>query len=129
MVRGIELSLLLLGAVAVGACRGGQAAAPTKPAASTQSVTVKGTDQMRFEPSTITVRANTPVALTVDDSSTVLAHDFTIDSIGGQKVSVKAQPNSKATGQFTPTAAGTYQFYCAEPGHKEAGMVGTLTVS
>jgi uncharacterized cupredoxin-like copper-binding protein len=44
-------------------------------------------------------------------------------------VEVKAQPNAKATVQFTPTAAGTYQFYCAEPGHKEAGMVGTLTVS
>ena len=25
-------------------------------------------------------------------------------------------------------AAGSYQFYCREPGHKEAGMVGTLTV-
>ena len=24
--------------------------------------------------------------------------------------------------------AGTYQYYCAVPGHKEAGMVGTLTV-
>jgi uncharacterized cupredoxin-like copper-binding protein len=92
-------------------------------------VTVKGTDQMRFEPNTLTVRANAPVTLTVDDSGTVLEHDFTIDDIGGQKVSIKAQPNGKASGQFTPTAAGTYPFYCAEPGHREAGMVGTLTVS
>src|SRR5437868_6545483 len=128
MMRQSELCLLVLGAVALAACRSGQAAAP-KPAASAQTVTVKGTDQMRFEPNTLTARANAPVTLTVDDSGTVLEHDFTIDDIGGQKVSVKAQPNSKASGQFTPTAAGTYQFYCAEPGHKEAGMVGTLTVS
>jgi uncharacterized cupredoxin-like copper-binding protein len=129
MMRQSGLGLLVLGVVALGACSGGQGAA-SKPAAAAnaQSVTVKGTDQMRFEPSTITIRANAPVNLTVDDSGTVLEHDFTIDNIGGQKVSVKAQPNGKATGQFTPTA-GTYQFYCAEPGHREAGMVGTLTVS
>jgi len=128
MMRQSGLCLLVLGAVALGACRSGQAAT-AKPAASAQSVTVKGTDQMRFEPNTLTVRANAPVSLTVDDSGTVLEHDFTIDDIGGQKVSVKAQPNGKASGQFTPTAAGTYPFYCAEPGHREAGMVGTLTVS
>jgi len=129
MLRQSGLGLLVLGLVALGACSGGQGTA-SKPAAaaSAQSVTVKGTDQMRFEPSTITIRANAPVNLTVDDSGTVLEHDFTIDNVGGQKVSVKAQPNGKATGQFTPTA-GTYQFYCAEPGHREAGMVGTLTVT
>jgi uncharacterized cupredoxin-like copper-binding protein len=128
MLRQSGLCLLVLGVVALGACRSGQAAA-SKPAASAQSVTVKGTDQMRFEPNTLTARANAPVSLTVDDSGTVLEHDFTIDDVGGQKVSVKAQPNGKASGQFTPTAAGTYPFYCAEPGHREAGMVGTLTVS
>jgi uncharacterized cupredoxin-like copper-binding protein len=83
---------------------------------------------MRFELSTLSVRANAPVTLTLDDTGTVLIHDFTSDNIGGQKVSVTAPPNSNATGAFTPTA-GTYQLYRAEPGHREAGMVGTLTVS
>jgi heme/copper-type cytochrome/quinol oxidase subunit 2 len=68
-------------------------------------------------------------AVTLDTNGTALAHDFTIGSIGGQKVNVKAQPNGKATGQFTPTAAGMYQFYCAEPGYQEACVVGTLTVT
>jgi uncharacterized cupredoxin-like copper-binding protein len=127
MMRQLGLGVLLLGAIALAACSS-RPASPTKPAGSAQSATVKGTDQMRFEPSTLTVRANAPVTLTLDDTGTVLVHDFTIDNLGGQKVSVKAQPNSKATGAFTPTA-GTYPFYCAEPGHREAGMVGTLTVS
>lgn len=29
---------------------------------------------------------------------------------------------------FTPTEAGTYEFVCTVPGHKEAGMTGTLIV-
>jgi uncharacterized cupredoxin-like copper-binding protein len=128
MVRQLGFGLLVLGIVALGACSGRQASA-SKPAGEVQNLTIKGTDQMRFEPATLTVRANVPVTISLDDSGTALDHDLTIDNIGGQKVSVKAQPHGKATGQFTPTAAGTYEFYCAEPGHKEAGMVGTLTVS
>jgi len=29
---------------------------------------------------------------------------------------------------FVPTQPGTYEFFCAVAGHKEAGMVGTLMV-
>src|SRR4051794_20445514 len=106
MVRQFGLSLLVFSLVALGACSGRQAAA-VKPAGEAQNLPIKGTDQMRFEPATLAVRANMPVTLNLDDSSTALAHDLTIDNIGGQKVSVKAQPHGKATGQFTPTAAGT----------------------
>jgi uncharacterized cupredoxin-like copper-binding protein len=131
MVRQIGLSALLLGAVALAACGGGQTGA-SKPAGGApggaQNVTVASTDQMRFNPMTLTLRANAPVTLTLDNSGAALVHDFVIDNIGGQRVHVEAQPRARATGQFTPTA-GTYQFYCAQPGHREAGMTGTLTVS
>jgi uncharacterized cupredoxin-like copper-binding protein len=30
--------------------------------------------------------------------------------------------------EFTPTKPGTYEFECTVPGHKEAGMRGTLVV-
>lgn len=92
-------------------------------------VSIKSTDQMRFEPTTMTARVNTPVRLTLDNSGAALVHDWTIDNLGGQKVQAKAQPRQRATAEFTPTTAGSFQFYCAEPGHKEAGMVGTLTVN
>ncbi len=127
MTRRIELVVLLLVAVMLAACSGGQAAA-SKPAVSVQNVTVKTSDQMRFEPAALAVRANTPVSLTLDNSGSALLHDFTIDNVGGQQVHIQAQANGRGTGQFT-APAGTYQFYCSQPGHKDAGMVGTLTVS
>ena len=137
MLRQIGLGALLLAAVALMACSGGGGAASkpaggggaaSKPGGAGSTVTVKGTDAMRFDPANLTLPANAPVTITLDDTGTALVHDLTIDNIGGQRFQVKAQPNGRASGQLTP-AAGTYQFYCSEPGHREAGMVGTLTVS
>jgi uncharacterized cupredoxin-like copper-binding protein len=39
------------------------------------------------------------------------------------------QPGQTATVSFTSTAAGTYEYYCDVPGHKDAAMKGTLTVN
>jgi plastocyanin len=51
-------------------------------------------------------------------------HDIVIDGKGkGQTVS------GGGTSKFTATfAAGTYTYYCSLPGHRQAGMQGTLTV-
>ena len=56
----------------------------------------------------------------------VLPHDFVVDELG-IKVPVAAGASTTVT---IPADAkvGTYTFYCSEPGHKEAGMTGTLTV-
>ena len=133
MLRRIELAALLLSAAVLVACGGAASGAAKAPSAgsaagSSQSVTLKSTDQMRFEPATLTVRANSPVNLTLDNSGAALIHDFVIDNAGGRPVKIEAQPHSRASGEFT-LPAGTYQFYCAQPGHREAGMVGTLIVS
>jgi uncharacterized cupredoxin-like copper-binding protein len=134
MLRRLGLGVVVLATVAAVACGGRSGAAASKTttgggaAASTQDVTVKGTDQLRFQPATLTAKANTPIRLTLDDTGDALIHDFVIDNAGGKQVKIEAQPNSKATSEFT-LPAGTYQFYCSQPGHREAGMVGTLTVS
>jgi uncharacterized cupredoxin-like copper-binding protein len=76
-----------------------------------------------FQPNALTIPANTDVTITLNNTG-VTMHNFSIDQLG---ISVDVQPGQ--TGSVTINAtAGTYQFYCNVPGHKEAGMVGTLTV-
>lgn len=43
-------------------------------------------------------------------------------------VHVAAEQGHEGTVTFTPTEAGTYEFYCTVPGHKASGMVGKLIV-
>jgi uncharacterized cupredoxin-like copper-binding protein len=51
-------------------------------------------------------------------------HDIVIDGKGEGKV-VQGGGTSSFAASFTP---GKYQYYCSVPGHKQAGMLGTLTV-
>ena len=51
-------------------------------------------------------------------------HNFAIDELG---IDVDIDPG--ATQEVVINApAGAYEYYCNVPGHKAAGMVGTLTV-
>ena len=51
-------------------------------------------------------------------------HNFSIDELD---IDVDIAPG--ATEEVVINApAGTYEFYCNVPGHKAAGMLGTLTV-
>jgi len=45
------------------------------------------------------------------------------------KLHVAAGAGGKGTLTFTPSKPGTYEYYCTVAGHKEAGMIGTLTVA
>jgi uncharacterized cupredoxin-like copper-binding protein len=132
MLRQLGFGGAVLALAAATACGGGSTAASKTASGSAssapQDVTVKGTDQLKFQPATLTARANAPIHLTLDDSGDALVHDFVIDNAGGKQFKIEAQPNAKATGDFT-VPAGTYTFYCSQPGHREAGMTGTLTVS
>jgi uncharacterized cupredoxin-like copper-binding protein len=76
-----------------------------------------------FEPAELTIAAGTDVVINLTNSGAA-EHTFTIESLG---IEVRVAPGG--TGSVTVNAAaGTYDFICAVPGHKEGGMVGTLTV-
>ena len=57
-----------------------------------------------------------------------LPHDVAIEDSSGKTI---AQTEEVGQGEASTTAdlkPGTYTFYCTVPGHREAGMEGTLTV-
>jgi uncharacterized cupredoxin-like copper-binding protein len=98
------------------------AAASPSPTGCAGGQTVTMVD-IAFQPKELTIPANTDVTVSLPNKGATM-HNFSIDELN---ISVDVQPGQ--TGSVTINApAGTYQFYCNVPGHKEAGMVGTLTV-
>jgi len=67
--------------------------------------------------------------VTIDfTNSSAVPHDVAIEDEGGETI---AQTETLAEGSDSTTAnlkPGTYTFYCSVPGHRQAGMEGTLTV-
>ncbi|HET7121702.1 MAG TPA: plastocyanin/azurin family copper-binding protein [Solirubrobacterales bacterium] len=67
--------------------------------------------------------------VTVDfTNSSPVPHDVTIEGEGGETLAqteVFAEASESVSANLNP---GTYTFYCSVPGHREAGMEGTLTV-
>lgn len=53
------------------------------------------------------------------------AHSFDIDALG---IHVPLPASSTTFVAVKPTSAGELQFYCAVPGHKDAGMTGAISV-
>lgn len=112
------LAAVALSAVLVAACGGAASPAPTP-----QTVAVTATE-FKFDPSAISVSTGSAITISLTNGGTI-EHDFTIDALNA-KVLVKAGEIAEA--KLGDLAAGTYDFYCSIPGHKEAGMVGTLEV-
>src|SRR5215217_3037090 len=103
---------------------GAEGGAPTTGAtAAAMTVDIVAQDIL-FEPKELTIPANTDVTVNVPNEGAA-PHNFSIDALG---IDVDIAPG--ATEQVVINApAGEYEFYCNVPGHKEAGMVGTLIVS
>jgi uncharacterized cupredoxin-like copper-binding protein len=119
----VFLTAIALVAVLVSACGGGAGGSTTGGAAA-QNVTVTATE-FKFDPATINATPGQTINLTVKNNGTT-QHTFVLSQAN---VKLTIDPGKTVNQTFTaPTAAGTYQFECDIPGHKEAGMVGQLVV-
>ena len=81
-------------------------------------------ENTKFTEPTVGVRNGAVLGLFVINKDTT-GHSFDIDSLG---IHVQLAPNSTTAIAVTPTGPGPLEFYCAVPGHREAGMVGTISV-
>jgi len=67
--------------------------------------------------------------VTVDfDNPQGVTHDVAFEDEGGETVGQTDLITSETTSTKVNFKPGTYTFYCSVPGHREAGMEGTLTV-
>ncbi|HET9661851.1 MAG TPA: PQQ-binding-like beta-propeller repeat protein [Thermomicrobiales bacterium] len=98
-------------------------ASEATPAAASGNAVKMDMVDIAFDPSELTISADTPTQVDLSNSG-VLPHNFSIDELD---ISVDLAPG-KATTFTIDAPAGTYEYYCNVPGHKDAGMVGTLTV-
>lgn len=94
---------------------------PTGPVEETLDVEAS---EFAFDPSELSASADATTAIRVRNVGSV-EHDLKIDEAG----LVIATPTSETVEGTFSLPAGTYTFYCSIPGHREAGMEGTLTVS
>lgn len=87
-----------------------------------QTVSVKAFS-FGFSPSTIKLTKDQRVTLEL--TSLDVAHTFTVDELG---IDMKVQGGETTSIEFNPKELGEFEFYCSIPGHKEAGMVGTIMI-
>ena len=123
----LRISALGLLAAAVIGC-GGSSATPTptpspEPTPEAAAVVVEASE-FKYVPPELTIASAGSTTIELVNKGTV-EHDFTIDALDF-KVAVPI--GKTATGTLTDPAPGTYEFYCTVPGHKAAGMVGSLVV-
>lgn len=112
------LTVTVVAVLALAACGGSPTPAPL-------AVSLKAED-IKYDTTTMTAKVGQPVTVNIQNAG-ALEHSFVIDQFGVKLEHIQA--GQAATITFTPTTAGTYEYYCDVPGHKDAGMKGTLTVN
>lgn len=101
---------------------------PTPTAAAGPKLTVDAdpSGQLKYSETTLTAKAGNT---TIDfDNKASVPHNVAIRKGTGDPIVETKTVSGGATTANVKLKAGTYEFYCSVPGHKEAGMKGTLTV-
>ena len=118
------------GASASPAVPGSPVASPASSTAGTPAVSAVGSaiaidmQDIKFSTTEMTIPANTPVTINLANTG-ASTHNFNIDDLDIESGDYEAGK----TGTVTINAApGEYEYYCSVPGHKAAGMAGTLIV-
>jgi plastocyanin len=130
-MRRIAATLLLVVASSLAACGGGDDGATV-----TADADVQGSPQLRLEAdpdgapaytSEEAVASEGNVAFVIENPTSE-SHTVAVEDEGGRVLGrTRIAINGSQT--FTITMqAGTYTYFCTVPGHRKAGMEGTLTV-
>ena len=120
------LTAAALVAVALLAACGGSSSGGSSQPAGSHAVTMT---EFKFDPSTISVSSGKVTFWLVNAGTT--AHDMAIRDSTGKTIATSELVSAGDSVAFTVNdlAAGSYTFYCTQPGHEASGMKGTLTAT
>jgi plastocyanin len=135
-----SLAIAALAALALAACGGDDdddggdttaAQAPTTTAAggagggSTVDITTPPGGDLAFEQKEVSATAGAVTIEFVNQQST--PHDVKVEDSAGQELGGTDLISSESASATVEVQPGSYTFFCSVPGHREAGMEGTLT--
>jgi plastocyanin len=101
-------------------------ATPAPASSGSLSLAANAEGQLKFDTTSLTAKAG-KVSVAFANSAS-LEHNLTIASSAGQVVGATPTFAGGSKTLSLTLKAGTYKFYCSVPGHRQAGMEGTLTV-
>ena len=136
------LIVAVLAVVGLAACGGGSdnnettaasTPASTTPAGggaagggSTVDISTPSGSDLAFDQKSVSAKAGN---VTIDfDNKQPLQHDVAVADSSGKVLGQTDLVSSGTANATVDLQPGTYTFYCTVPGHREAGMQGTLTV-
>jgi plastocyanin len=138
---------LVVGALALAGCGGSKStsssestpatpAAPATTAATTQSTAATPAEglslasdpggQLKYDKTSLTAKSGS-VAIDFTNKAP-LPHNVTVESSSGSTVGATPTFQGGSKTLTLDMKPGTYKFYCSVPGHRQAGMEGTLVV-
>jgi plastocyanin len=94
--------------------------------ASTLGLAANPEGQLKYSTTSLAAKAG---KVTIDFTNmSSLSHNMTIESSSGAVVGATPSFQGGSKTLALDLKPGTYKFYCSVPGHRQAGMEGTLTV-
>src|SRR4051812_36086105 len=132
------LPIAVVGMALLAGCGGSSNSSQTASATTTPTPAAKGGEvihlsadpggALRFTRSSLTAKAGTVTLVMKNPSTAGMEHAIALEGNGVNSAGSTVSPGGTST--LTATLKkGTYTFFCPVPGHRQAGMVGTLTVS
>jgi plastocyanin len=136
-----SVAIAALAALGLAACGGGSsnnnnttAASTPAPAAttggggggSTVNISTPSGGTLAYDQKSASAKAGN---VTIDfDNKQPLQHDVAVEDSSGKELGATDLVASGTASTTVDLQPGTYTFFCTVPGHREAGMQGTLTV-
>jgi plastocyanin len=129
MVLLVGLLALALGAAACSSSDDGDSdtgSSSDNGSSSSGGAAVAAESGLVFAPKSISATVGEAVTVTFTNND-ALVHNFESELLGFASGDV--DPDGSIMVTFTPSEAGSFEFFCSIPGHREAGMDGLVSVS